>query len=108
MCRVKVKENIEWLKSAFIGSAFGAAGLREELEHVMAERTLQMRNLMMLESKDKDNQDGDDEEGVNEDNDDWGSYQEEEKEVLKKEDLQKPEEESGACTGLDMVRRIVA
>jgi len=76
MCRVEVKENTEWLKSVFIGSVFGAAGLREELEHVMAERTLQMRNLMMLESDDKDNQDRDDEEGGNEDSDHWGSYQE--------------------------------
>ena len=54
MCRVEVKESMEWLKNAFIGSIFGAAGLREELEHVMAERTLQIRNLMAPEIMDDD------------------------------------------------------
>lgn len=79
MCRVEVKESMEWLTNAFIGGVFGLAGLREELEHVMAERTLQMPNFMTPESADEDDQSGDDNEGSDENIDkeeDRGAFRE--------------------------------
>lgn len=97
-----------WLKNAFIGSVFGAAGLREELEHVMAERTLQMRNIMENDSDDEDEGGHDDEES-DEDNYDWEIDQEEDKEALDKDEVKEPERESGARTArLNVVRHIVA
>ena len=97
-----------WLKNAFIGSLFGATGLREELEHAMATRTQQMRNLMEHDSDDE-GEDGDEEEESGEEGYDWESDKEEEREALEEDGVQKLERESGARTArLNVVRHIVA
>jgi hypothetical protein len=66
MCRVEVKESMEWLRNAFVGSPFGMDILREELENAMAE-TPQMHDLMERNSEE------DDEEGSDREDDDWES-----------------------------------
>jgi hypothetical protein len=66
MCRVEVKESMEWLRNAFVGSVFGMDRLRDELENAMAE-TPRIHDLKRCNSAE------DDKEGSDRENDGWES-----------------------------------